>query len=80
MIRPSLKNLLKDYCTLFIFRLEKICFDDYMKPSFEHSHMNAIYEFEEKVPRRILQKIVFELTSPRFDLNDVMFFHPLKND
>ena len=77
---PLMSGIFSDYCKLFIFRLEKICFSKYEKPSFKNKYVEKVFLFEEKIPSLVFKKITNELTSPRLDLQDIIFLHPLQND
>lgn len=68
-----------DYCKLFIFRLEKICFNEARNQSFRSAYVKKIYEFENNLPMLIFRKVIKELTVPRIDLQDIIFLHPLNN-
>ena len=73
-------GIFQDYCKLFIFRLERICFGDYQKTIFKNNYVTNIYEFEKNIPKIIFKKVTRELTSPRLDIQDIIFLHPLKNN
>ena len=45
---PMMNGVFSDYCKLFIFRLEKICFSKYEKPSFKNKYVERVFLFEEK--------------------------------
>jgi hypothetical protein len=78
-ISHRLSGIFEDYCKLFIFRLEKICFLQEREQTFSNSYIREIYEFEKNIPKLIFQKVTRELTSPRIDIQDIIFLHPLKD-
>ena len=79
-MKPKFEGVFKDYCKLFIFRLERICYSKYSPQYFENDYLVKIFEFEKNIPSLIFQKVTRDLTSPRFDLNDIIFLHPLSNN
>lgn len=79
-LKNNVEDIFKDYCSLFIFRLEKICFGEFQEPNFQNGYIAKIFDFERNIPKLIFKKVTRELTCPRLDIQDIIFLHPLKND